>query len=91
MSVMLSSLLRIVTVAAMSFYLTGCGKTETYHYKLTLAVNTPAGVRHGSSVVEVAFWNVSVPARGTAHQLRGEALYLDLGPGARPLIALLTS
>ena len=25
------------------------------------------------------------------HKLRGEAVYLDLGPGARPLIALLTS
>ncbi|MEA2969748.1 MAG: hypothetical protein QOE78_3009 [Alphaproteobacteria bacterium] len=25
------------------------------------------------------------------HDLRGEALYLDLGPGARPLVALLTS
>jgi hypothetical protein len=37
------------------------------------------------------FWNVSIPAKGTMHKLRGEALYLDLGPGARPLVALLTS
>ncbi len=66
-------------------------RTESYRYKLTLAVNTPAGIKRGSSVVEVLFWNVSVPERGTMHKLRGEALYLDLGPGARPVIALLTS
>ena len=71
--------------------MTGCGKSESYRYKLTLAVNTPAGVKRGSSVVEVSFYEVSVPARGTMHKLHGEALYLDLGSGARPLIALLTS
>jgi hypothetical protein len=42
-------------------------------------------------LVEVSFYEVSVPARGTMHKLHGEALYLDLGSGARPLIALLTS
>jgi hypothetical protein len=83
--------LRLMAVAAMGLCLAGCGKTESYRYKLTLAVNTPEGVKRGSSVVEVLFWDVSVPARGTMHKLRGEALYLDLGPGARPLIALLTS
>jgi hypothetical protein len=71
--------------------LAGCGKSESYKYKLTLAVDTPEGVKRGSSVVEVLFYDVSIPARGTMHKLRGEALYLDLGTGARPLIALLTS
>jgi hypothetical protein len=69
----------------------GCGKTESYRYKLTLAVNTPEGVKHSSGVVELVFYEVSIPARGIMHKLRGEALYLDLGPGAKPLIALLTS
>jgi hypothetical protein len=54
-------------------------------------VNTPGGVKRGSSVVEVLFYEVRFPERGTMHKLRGEALYLDLGPDARPLIALLTS
>src|SRR5262249_21768339 len=68
-----------------------CGRTESYRYKLTLAVNTPDGVKRSSSVVEVVFWDVSIPARGTMHKIRGEAVYLDLGPGKRPLVALLTS
>src|SRR5258708_40333662 len=90
MSMMPRSFLRFATAAAMAVALAGCGRTESYRYKLTLAVNTPDGVKRGSSVVEVVFWNVSIPARGTMHKLRGEALYLDLGAGARPLIALLT-
>ncbi len=45
----------------------------------------------GSSVVEVVFYSVQIPAEGTMHKLRGQALYLDLGSGKRPLIALLTS
>jgi hypothetical protein len=70
--------------------LAGCGRTESYRYKLTLAVNTPDGIKRGSSVVDVRFYQVSFPERGTMHKLRGEALYLDLGPGSRPLIVLLT-
>jgi hypothetical protein len=84
-------LVRLWAVVALSLCLAGCGKSESYRYKLTLTVNTPAGVKRGSSVAEVAFWDVSIPERGTAHQLRGEALYLDLGHGARPLVALLKS
>jgi hypothetical protein len=84
------SLLGLVTAAAVLVGLVGCGRTESYRYKLTLAVNTPEGIKRGSSVVEVTFRGVSIPARGTMHDLRGEALYLDLGPGARPLIVLLT-
>jgi len=80
-----------LAVTAMAAPLAGCGRTESYRYKLTLAVNTAEGVKRASSVVEIVFWNVSVPERGIMHKLRGEALYLDLGPGARPLIALLTS
>ncbi|MGA2998307.1 hypothetical protein [Bradyrhizobium sp.] len=71
--------------------LAGCGeRTESYRYKLTVAVNTPDGVKRASSVVEVLFGEISIPGRGILHKLRGEALYLDLGSGAKPLIALLT-
>src|SRR5713226_799812 len=91
MSMIPPSFMRLTAVAVMSLCLAGCGKTESYRYKLTLAVNTPEGVKRGSSVVEVLFYEVRIPERGTMHKLRGEALYLDLGPGARPLIALLTS
>jgi hypothetical protein len=88
---MITLCLRLVALVAMGLCLAGCGKTETYRYKLTLAVDTPEGVKRGSSVVEVLFYEVRIPARGTMHKLRGEALYLDLGPGKRPLIALLTN
>jgi hypothetical protein len=90
MLMMSRSSLHVAAVASMALGLAGCERTESYRYKLTLAVNTPEGVKRGSSVVEVEFWDVSIPARGTMHRLRGEALYLDLGAGARPLIALLT-
>jgi hypothetical protein len=83
--------MRLGALVVMSLCLAGCGRTESYSYKLTMAVNTPDGIKRGSSVVEVMFYKVSFPERGTMHKLRGEALYLDLGPGARPLIALLTS
>ena len=82
-------LLRIAAVLAMALVLSSCG--QSYRYKLTMAVNTPEGVKHGSSVGEVRFEAVSFPARGVMQKLRGEALYLDLGPGRKPLIALLTS
>lgn len=83
--------LRLVVAVVLILGLAGCGKTESYRYKLTLAVNTPDGVKRQSSVVEVLFYEVRIPERGVMHKIRGEALYLDLGPGRRPLIALLTS
>lgn len=78
-------LIRLAMVGLLALGLAGCGRSESYRYKLTLAVNTPDGVKRGSTVTEWIFWEVSIPERGTPHKLRGEALYLDLGPGARPL------
>jgi hypothetical protein len=61
-----------------------------FKYKLSLAVETPDGIKTGFNVVEISHASVSIPAGGTMTRARGEALYLDLGPGRRPLIALLT-
>ena len=91
MPMILPFFIRLGALVAISLCLAGCGRTESFRYKLTLAVNTPDGVKRGSTVNEWKSWEVSIPARGTPHKLRGEALYLDLGPGTRPLIALLTS
>jgi hypothetical protein len=91
MSAISRSFLRLVASTMMALALTGCGRVENYRYKLTLAVDTPAGVKRGASVHQVSFWSVSIPERGIMQKLRGEALYLDLGPGARPLIVLLTN
>src|ERR1700730_14148032 len=91
MAMMPGFFVRFAVAAVMVLALAACGRSESYRYKLTLAVNTPDGVKSGSSVVEALFREVSIPERGTMNKLRGQALYLDLGPGARPLIALLTS
>lgn len=82
---------RLTIVLLLTFGLAGCDKEESYRYKLTLAVNAQNGVKRGSTVGEVTYQKVSIPARGVTFKLIGEALYLDLGPGARPLIALLGS
>jgi hypothetical protein len=83
------SVLRLAAIAVVCITVGGCGRSESYRYKLTVALNTPDGIKKTSSVVEISFWDVSIPARGTMHRLNGEALYLDLGPGKRPLVALL--
>jgi hypothetical protein len=80
-----------VVLAFAALALGGCDRGVTSRYKLTLSVNTPQGVKTASSVVESYIWPVTMPARGVRHRLKGEAVYLDLGPGRRPLIALLTS
>ncbi|UVO35304.1 hypothetical protein KUL72_28195 [Bradyrhizobium arachidis] len=75
-----------LAVALLAFCLAGYGRGESYRYKLTVEINTPEGVKRTSNVVEIEFSGVSVPARGVMHKLNGEALYLDLGDGRRPLI-----
>jgi len=62
-----------------------------YSWKLTIAVNTPDGIKRASSVSEISLFDVSAPTRGIVRRVVGEALYLDLGPNARPLVALLTN
>ncbi len=39
-------------------------------------------------VGEIRLYDVSIPARGMGPETNNEAIYLDLGPGHRPLIAL---
>ena len=68
----------------------GCGRSASYRYKLTLSLDTPDGVKTGFNVVEIDAFDVIIPARGIGHKPAGQALYVDLGPGRRPLVALLT-
>jgi hypothetical protein len=85
------NLTKAAACIAVTVSLTGCDKTESYRYKLTLTLNTSEGIKRGSSVVEAQFYEVSIPAKGTAHKLVGQALFIDLGAGKPPLVALLTS
>ena len=88
---MISSVVRYVAIGVLALVAVSCvGKAESYRYKLTLAVDTPAGVRRASSVVEVIYFGVSVPDRGVMYRTHGEAVYLELEPHGKPLIALLT-
>lgn len=66
--------------------------TPTYRYRLTVEVETPEGLRTGSSVIEVetsVSSSFSIPSPGSVHhRVRGEAVAVDL-PGDRMLFALL--
>lgn len=64
--------------------------TPAYRYRLTVEVETPEGLRSGSSVIEVETSESSFPHSTVNHRLRGEAVAVDL-PGGRTLFALLRS
>jgi hypothetical protein len=75
--------------------LAGCtDDTPDYRYRLTVEVETPQGLRTGSSVIAVEQTLVSPgsnPAgQGVERRVRGEAVAVDL-PGGRTLFALLRS
>lgn len=68
--------------------------TPTYRYRLTVEVETPEGLRTGSSVIEVdtrqTRFALNPSAAGVSERVRGEAVAVDL-PGRRTLFALLRS
>lgn len=75
--------------------LTGCSRTlPSYRYRLTVQVDTPQGLREGSSVIEVhTVDQVGFPgpeAGGLNSGMIGEAVAVDL-PGKRTLFALLSN
>lgn len=65
--------------------------SATYHYKLTVEVQTPEGLRTGSSIIEVRTSpSGSLQPGGIVSKVRGEAVAVDLGPRGT-LFALLSS
>lgn len=67
----------------------GCaGPRESYRWKLTLEAEVDGVVKRAFNVVE--FWGRSNFGSSVSGGQIGEALYMDLGPQRRPLIALLT-
>jgi hypothetical protein len=83
----MNRLLRFLALGATIVALAGC-TTDDYRYKLTLTLDTPDGPKTAFNVVamHVVGWEY-----GVAHHMRGEALFIDLGTGRRPLVALLTA
>lgn len=73
-------------------FLGACGVVESgpnYRYRLTVEVDTPQGLRSGSSVIAVKCGAVRLPAVGGAGcHARGEAVAVDL-PDGRTLFAFL--
>jgi len=74
--------------------LTGCGgPTYSYRYRLTIEVDTPEGLKSGSSVIETTVrddtesWGPP-EARMVRSRTKGEAVFVDLGSG-KHVIALL--
>lgn len=82
---------RLAIVVCAAIALTGCGRSVSYRYKLTLSLDTPEGEKTAFNVVEVRYFEVSMPMRGIMHESKGQAVYVDLGTGRRPLLALLTA
>lgn len=65
--------------------------SATYRYRLTVDVETPEGLRTGSSVIEIRTDpRAPLQAGGIVSRVRGEAVAVDLGPRGR-LFALLSS
>ena len=84
--------LGLASVALFAPVLAGCTRrSETYRYRLTLSLNTPEGVKTGSVVNEVTHSEVWGPTVGWAYpsRHRGQALFVDMGNGRKPLIALM--
>lgn len=88
----------IVAVGVAALALPGCGvagdRLPDYRYRLTVEVETPEGLKTGSSVIEVSTavaGRNSIPTPGAvSHRIKGEAVTVDLG--ARGLLfALLRS
>lgn len=73
--------------------LSGCGLLggNSYRFKMTVEVETPEGLRTGSSIYEVegiGTKDLITGGKGSRTELRGEAVAVDL-PGGRTLFALL--
>lgn len=88
-------LVRLVVLGVGALLLSGClSETETFRYRLTVEVETPQGLRAGSSVIEVE-QNLGRSAASPANsqiyrKVRGEAVAVDL-PDGQTLYALLRS
>jgi hypothetical protein len=88
----------LAAVASSIFALGACGSIfgknfPTYRYRLTFEVDTPTGLKTGSSVIEVVTSedsSKSLSLGNVHHSIHGEAVAVDL-PGGRTLFALLRS
>jgi hypothetical protein len=69
--------LQIVSMATLAALLASCTPTYSYRYRVTVEVNTPQGIRSGSSVWETSATDQSLLGN-ISTQTRGEAVAVDL-------------
>ena len=87
--------LKLLSVFCLAVLVSACSdKTPTYRYRLTVEVETPDGLKTGSSVIEVrqrlGYAGSSPGNLAVERRARGQAVAVDL-PGGRTLFALLQS
>ena len=83
-------------LACCALMLAGCGildavNDESYRFRMTVEVQTPQGVRTGSSVYQITAgnrWHILPDERSREVSVRGEAVAVDIAPG-KTLFALL--
>ena len=77
-----------VLAAAVGFF----WPPHTNRFRMVIEVDTPDGIKFGSSVIETAYYESGgwgpVEARGVRSRAKGDAVFVDLG-GGRNLVALL--
>lgn len=84
----------IAAVGSLWAYGSHYSPTYTFKYELTVDIDTPDGIRSGSTVIEVTYWREWVmtvvfgPRFPT--KINGEALFVDLGSGKNVLLTLTT-
>lgn len=86
--------LRLIPLVLITFGLSGCSDSWSWHQKLTVTVQTPDGVVSGSSVMRGRMTErrgalVPAEANGVSFSLSGEAVVVKL-PNGHYLFALLT-
>src|SRR3546814_20034236 len=69
--------------SAAALLLCGCERTDTLRYRMTVEVETPTGVRSGSSVIETTITKGPRTGQGSGltATMKGEAGAVDLGSG----------
>lgn len=82
-----------VLAGGVAVLLSGCGLfgRNSYRFKMTVEIETPDGLKRGSSVYRVRAWRTSdlmTGGSGSDAELLGEAVAVDL-PGNKTLFALL--
>jgi hypothetical protein len=89
----ISLILKTVSLLSVLVTLSACDDSWSWHQKLTVTIETPAGVKSGSSVMEAKLTNRAGPltppeASGAVFRLKGEAVVVEVLPG-KYLFALL--